>query len=175
LRKITEVAVTLIVVIVAAGLLLIYFNYGSGTLEIKLRESSNDRRETTQVYLNCSEIEIHQAQASKESGWLTVLEKSAWIDLTRVLDINRTIGYADLRPGSYDLIRFKILDARVVVGEQNLTASVIPNDEMIAAISSGIHVNTGRTTKVLIEIKVNIEEAETDNLTLIPTVKAEEI
>ena len=175
MRKIAEVAVTLIVVAVAAGLLLIYFNYGSGTLEIKLNDSSNDWSQATQVYLNCSEIEIHQAQASRESGWFTILDKNAWIDLTRILNINRTIGYADLRPGSYDLIRFKISDAHVVVGEQNLTASVMPNNEMIAAISSGIHVNTGRTTKVLIEIQVNIEETETNDLTLIPTVKAEEI
>lgn len=81
--------------------------------------------EATQVYLNYSAIEIHQAQADNESGWVKVVDKSAWINLTATLNVNRTICYANLQAGAYNLICFRVLDAHITVDGVNYTASVL--------------------------------------------------
>jgi len=173
LRRRTEVAAILAVVVIAAAALLAYFNYGSGTLEIKISDPPGDWGEATQIYLNYSAIEIHRAQAENESGWFTVVEKSAWINLTRTLDVNQTIGYANLQAGLYNLIRLRVLDARVMVDASNYTASVPSNELKIAITRGGIQVNTGQTATLLIEVNVKVEGSKVEgSFRLVPAVRA---
>jgi len=157
LRVKKEVFVTIVVVLIAAAALFAYFNYGSGTLEIEISNPPNDWGEATQVYLNYSAIEIHRAQTNNESGWFTVVEKSACINLTRTLNVNQTIGYASLQAGLYDLIRFRISDASVTVDDKNYTASMLPSDKLEIEITNGIRVNTGQKATMLIEVDVQVE------------------
>lgn len=166
-----EVAVTIVVVLIVATVLLVYFNNGSGTLEIKMHDPPSDWGEATQVYLNYSAIEIHQAQADNESGWVKVVDKSAWINLTATLNVNRTICYANLQAGAYNLIRFRVLDAHIIVDGVNYTASVL-NGELLSAINSGIRLNTGQTVTLLIDMNVKVEGTEAEgSFTLTPAVK----
>jgi len=160
------------VLVIAAAALFAYFNYGSGILEIKMTDPPSDWNEATQVYLNYSAIEIHRAQAANESGWFTVVDKSAWINLTRTLDVNQTIGYANLQAGLYNLIRFKILDARVTVDNANYTASVPSGELKIAITKGGLQINTSQTATILIEINVKVEGSKTTGFRIDPDVRA---
>jgi hypothetical protein len=165
-----EVAVTIVVFLIAVAAILAYFNNGSGTLEIKISDQPN-LGEDTQVYLNCSAIEIHRAQADNQSGWVKVIDKSDWINLTTTLDVNRTICYANLQAGTYNLIRLRVLDARVTVDGTYLNASVL-NGELVTPIPNDIKVNTGQTATLLMEIKVKVDDTKTaDSVTLVPEVK----
>jgi hypothetical protein len=176
LRRKTEIIITIAVVIIAAASLFAYFTYGSGTLEIKISDPLNDWGQATQVYINYSAIEIHRAQADNESGWFTIVEKSAWINLTKILDFNQTISYTNLQAGLYNQIRFRILEARVTVDNKNYTASV-PSDELKIAITpSGIQINTGQTATMLIEINMKVEGSKASGFfRLIPAVKATQV
>jgi hypothetical protein len=164
-----EVVVTIVVVLIAATALLAYFNNGAGTLEIKISNTPSCG-EATQVYLNCSTIEIHQAHADNESGWVKVVDNNAW-NLTTTSNVDQTIWYANLQAGTYNLIRFRVLDAQVTVDGVNYTASV-PNEEILTPISNGIQINTGQTVILLIEANVKVEDTKTaDSFMLIPEVK----
>ena len=165
-----EVVVTIVVFLIAVAAILVYFNNGAGTLEIKINDQPN-LGEATQVYLNCSAIEIHRAQADNQSGWVKVIDKSDWINLTTTLDVERTICYANLQAGTYNLIRFKVLEAYVTVNGTNRTASIL-DKELITQIPDDIKVTTGQTATLLMEINVKIEDPKTkDSLTLIPEVE----
>ncbi len=171
--KATSVAIIAIVVIAAAALFA-YFNYGTGIIEIKMTDPPQSWGEATHVYLNYSAIEIHRSQSDNESGWHTVVDKSAWINLTRTLDANQTIGAKNLQAGVYNLIRFQLLEARVTVSGINHTA-VPPSGKLTVPITQNeIHVNAGQTTALLIDLNVKVEGSKTAGnfKLLVPAVRA---
>jgi len=164
LKRRTETAITLVVIAIAAVALFAYFNYGSGILEIKMTDPPTDWGEATQVYLNYSSIEIHKAQPDNESGWFTVFDNSAWINLTRTLNVNQTIGSKNLQAGVYNLIRFQILSAKVTVGGKNYTAALVPSGKVTIAIKQGgIRIATGQTATLLIDTNVRVEGSRAES------------
>jgi len=172
LRWTRSIAVIIVIIIIIAVALYAYFTYGSGVLEIKMTDPPIEWGVATQVYLNYSVIEVHRAQPDNESGWSTVIEKSGWINLTRTLDVNQTIGSKNLQTGVYNLIRFRILQAKVTVANVNYTATV-PSDELTIAITkSGIQVNTGQTSTLLIELNVKVEGSTGTVFRIVPAVRA---
>jgi hypothetical protein len=164
-------ALTIIVLLIVVVILFGYFNNGSGTLEIRIHDQISDYCEATQIYLNYSAIEVHRAQEDNESGWVKVVDGSTWINLTENLDVNRTICYANLQAGEYNLIRFRVLDAHITIKGVNYTASVL-NGELQSAINSGMRLNTGQTVTLLIDIGVKVQSTEASgSFILIPVVK----
>lgn len=172
--KTASIAIIAIVIVVAAALFA-YFNYGTGILEIKVTDARPPENwgEATQVYLKYSKVEIHRSQSDSESGWNTVIDESAWINLTRTLDVNQTIGAKNLQAGAYNLIRFRILEALVTIGHANRTA-VVPSGQLtVSILPGGIHVNPGHTTELLIDISVKVEGTESaKGFRVIPAAKA---
>jgi hypothetical protein len=176
LRRRTEAAISLIIVVVAIAALFAYFNYGSGIIDIKVSDAPKDWGEATQIYLNYSSIEIHKAQPDNESGWFTLVEKSGWINLTRILDVNETLGENNLQTGTYNLIRFEILQANVTVAGINYAATVPSGKITIAITKGGIQINAGHTSTLLLEISVSVEGSEeTGNFRIVPAVTAKSV
>lgn len=172
--KTASIAIIAIVIVVAASLFA-YFNYGTGILEIKVSDARPPENwgQATQVYLNYSTVEIHRSQSDNESGWHTVIDESAWINLTRTLDVNQTIGAKNLQAGAYNLIRFKILEAIVTIHGRNQTAVVSSGQLTVSILHGGIHVNPGRITELLIDISVKVEGTEpAKDFRVIPAAKA---
>lgn len=168
----TEIAVILIIVVTIVAGLFLYINYGSGVLEVKITNPPSQWGEVTQVYLNFSAVDIHRDQPDNESGWTTVIDKSMWINLTRTLNVNQTIGLKNLQAGTYNLIRFEILEAVVTVAGTNHTA-LVPSGKITAPITQGgIRINTGQTAAVLIELNVNVEDSGAFGFRLVPAIKA---
>ena len=172
MRLRTEIAVILVIVVIAAAGLFLYLNYGSGVLEVKLTDPPLDWGRVTQIYLNLSGIEIHGAQQGNESGWTTVTDNGTLINLTRTLDINQTIGLKNLQAGTYNLIRFEILNAVVTVGGINHTASVPSGEITVAITKGGLKINTGQTSAILIELNVKVEESGAFEFRLVPAIRA---
>lgn len=173
MRRRTEAAISLIAIVIAVAALFVYFNYGSGVVQIKVSDPSKDWGEATQVYLNYSSIEIHKAQPDNESGWFTLVEKSGWINMTRILNVNETLDQVNLQGGTYNLIRFEILQANVTVNGKNYAATVPSGKITIAITKGGIQVNAGQTSTLLIEINVSIKGSEeTGVFRIVPAVTA---
>ncbi len=167
-----EAATTIVVVLITVAAVLAYFNNGAGTLQIKVRDPEY-LDEATRVCLNYSAIEVHQAQADYKSGWVKVVDKSDWINLTTAVDANQTICYANLQAGTYNMIRLRFMDACVTVDGTNRNASV-PVRELVTPIPNEIKLNTGQTATLLVEINVKVEQQNTtktsESVTLIPEV-----
>jgi len=168
----TEIAVIVVVVMIIAAGLYFYINYGSGVLDVKITDPPLEWGQVTQIYLNISAVEIHRAQSGNESGWTTIMDKSNWINLTKTLDVNQTIGFKNLQASKYNLIRFEILEALVTVAGANHTAQV-PSDEITLAITKGgVQINTGQTSTVLIDLNVTVQESGAFGFRLVPAMRA---
>jgi len=73
----------------------------------------------------------------------------------------------------YNLIRFRILDARVTVSGMNYTASVPSGELTIAITLGGLQINTGQATALLIDINVKVEGSRAEGFfRLVPAVRA---
>lgn len=158
-RRMLFVIVAVIIVVAASSAIFAYYNYGNGTLEIRLTDPPVNWGTATQVYLNYSAIEIHRADGGNASGWLTVVDKSAWVNLTRTLNVNQTIGFKALQAGQYNLIRFTILNAVVTVGGKNYTATVPSGKLQIAITKGGIRIATGQTAALLVDLNTKVEDS----------------
>jgi len=172
LKPRTQIITTVVVVVTVAALIFAYFNYGSGVLEIKLTDPPQEWGVATQIYLKHSSIEIHRAQAGDESGWLTVVDKNAWINLTKTLDVNETISIRNLQAGHYNHIRFSILEALVTINGKNHTATVPSGELKITITKGGIQINTSQTATLLIELNVKIEGTKEAGLRIVPAMRA---
>jgi hypothetical protein len=174
--KWTASIAAIIAVIIIAVAFYSYFTYGSGVIEIKMTDPQGEWDEATQVYLNCSSIEIHRAQEDNESGWFTVVDKGEWINLTRISDVNQTISHKNLQAGSYNLIRFRIVEAFVTVNGKNYCknyTATVPNGELkITIIKGGTHVITGQTAALLIQLNAEVKGSEGLGFEIVPEVKA---
>lgn len=160
-----------IVLILVMGSYFVYVTYGSGTLVVKMTDPPSWGA-ASQVYIYHSDIKIHRAEAANESGWSTIVQNSAWVNLTRLLDVNETIRETSLQAGLYNLIRFNILDAKVTVGGVNYTCSVPSSEITIAITQGGIRVNAGQTSTLLIDVNSKVQGSVASGFKLVPAVRA---
>ncbi len=160
----------LIAVVIVASMYT-YFTFGSGRLVILVTDPPK-WGEATHVYMNCSKIEIHKANESEETSWLTIIEGSRWINLTDVLETNKILGETALQAGKYNLIRFNILEAIVTVNGQNSSAEVPSGKLKIAITQGGIRIEAGQTTNLLIDLETQVTYSHEKGYKLIPAVKA---
>jgi len=158
------------IAILAVGIFA-YLNYGSGTMQIWLTDPPSGWGSASQVYINYTLIELHRADAGNESGWINFTSTGGFLNLTSFLDVNKTLGSGILQTGTYNLIRFKILSAKVTVASVNYTASVPPEKLQIAITKGGIKVNTLQTSNLLIELDITVE-GTAPNFVLVPDVRA---
>jgi len=147
-----------------------YFTYGSGRLVVLITDPPK-WGEATHVYIKCGKIEIHRAGEDEKSGWFTIIEDPGWINLTDVLETSEILGEANLQAGKYNLIRFDILEAKVTVDGQNMTADVPSGKLQIAIPQEGISVEAGQTTNLLIDFQTQVVYLHGKGHKLIPTVK----
>lgn len=169
-------AIGLVAMIVIAVAAFAYIYFSNGTLEIVATDPPPDWGLATQVYLNYSAIEVHRMDADNSSGWFTVAD-GGMINLTRIIDVNKTIGSTNIQSGTYNLIRFNIKEAIVTVNGVNYSATV-PSTQLQIAITkggvAGIAVNGGQTAKLLIELNIKVE-GTVDSLRIVPDIRAEPI
>jgi len=166
----------LVVVIVAVVVVIVgafaYMTYGPGTLQILITDPPSRWGSASQIYINYSAIEMHRANAGNDSGWFTIVDSSAWINLTQTLDVNETIGSKSLQAGKYNLMRFNIFEAVVTVANVNYTATVPSGKLQIAITQSGITINAGQTASLLIELNAKVEGSIESGFRLVPDVRA---
>lgn len=176
MKQLTKLAIGIAVIVIIAVGAFAYLSYGSGTLQILMADPPSEWGLATQIYLNYSAIEVHRADAGNDSGWFTAVDSSAWINLTRVIDVNQTIGSTNLQAGKYNLIRFEILKVFVTVGSTNYTATV-PSDELKIAITRGgvqgdVQVNAGQTSTLLIDVNIAVHGSTEVGFTIVPDIRA---
>jgi len=171
LKRTTILAVGIIIVIIVIVGVFVYLSYGSGTLQVSMTDPP-DWGVATQVYINCSAIEVHRADAANESGWFTAVDTGGWINLTQTLDVNKTLGSKSLQAGTYNIIRFNISEAIVTVANVNYSATVPSGKLQIAITQGGVKVNAGQTSNLLIELNIGVQGSIVEGFTIVPDIRA---
>ena len=165
-------AIVVVVIVIAAVSVYAYLTLGTGTLKIEMTDPPEDWNGATQVYLNYSAIDVHRANAGNDSGWSTVIGASGWINLTKTLSVNQTIGSQNLQPGTYNLIRFKLRNATITIGGVNKTASVPSGMLQIAITQGGVQVKAGQTSALLINLNIQVKGSASSGYNIVPDVRA---
>jgi hypothetical protein len=172
LKRTTILAVVIVIAIIVVVGVFVYLSYGSGTLQTSMTDPPAGWGDATQVYINYSAIQVHRADAGNNSGWFTAVDVSGWINLTQILDVNKTLGSKSLQAGTYNLIRFMDVEAIVTVNDVNYSATV-PSDKLqIAITQGGVKINAGQTSNLLIELNIMVQGSITEGFTLVPGIRA---
>ncbi len=155
-------------IIIVTGAFLSYRTFGNGTLVVEMTDPPQGWGDASNVYIKYSAIEIHRADAGNQTGWVTVVEDEAWIDLTETLNSSKTLGSQGLQAGKYNLVRFEVLEAVVTIDNVNHTASVASGKLNIAIVQGGVDITAGQTSNLLIDIMPRITGSEAQGYRLTP-------
>ena len=137
-----------------------------------MRDPPRNWGDASNIYIHYSAFEIRRADSNEKSGWMTVLSEDGWIDLSTVIDVEKTMVDARLEPGRYNIIRFEILEVKITVDNLNKTASVASNKLNIPIMDGGITLSGGRTSELVIDFETTVAGSEKSGYRLIPNVKA---
>jgi hypothetical protein len=172
MKSTTLIAIVVVAITIVAVGAYAFLAYGYGTLQIKMTDPPSEWGIADQVYVNYSFIEVHRADAGNDSGWFNATSTGGWIDLTQIFDAKQTIGATNLQSGTYNIIRFSIIEATVTVQGTNYTATV-PSDKLqITITQGGVAVNAGQTSNLLIELNIKVQGTERSNLRIVPDIRA---
>jgi len=169
--KTTAIAMVVILLAVVGGGYA-YYSYSAGTLTVKMKDPPEGWGQASNIYIHFSAIEVHRTDAGNQTGWVNVVDKDGWIDLSTAINVNKTIGQSRLQPGSYNIIRFEILEAKITVGGFNQTASVVNGKLNVPITRGGITLVGGQTTEIVLDMSPRITGSEASGYKLTPAVKA---
>lgn len=159
-------------IVILLGAFLGYRTFGNGSLVVEMTDPPNEWGAAERVYIKYSAVEVHRAGAGNQSGWITVVDTEAWIDLTKTLNSSKTLGAGSLQAGKYTLVRFEVLEAIVTVEDVNHTATVANGKLNIGIIQGGITINAGQTSSLLIDITPRVTGSEVQGYRLTPAARA---
>ena len=136
----------------------------TGVLQLKVTDAGN----VSSLVLNISQIEVHMANSSEDSGWLTV-NGSQSVDLIQVKGIEEILGETVLDEGKYTQIRLSFSDATVTI--ENQTYDLTSPSQMKFVHEFDIVAN--KITSIILDFDADksIVEASDDRYLLKPTVK----
>lgn len=164
--------VVIISAIVVGSGALTYVTYGSGRLVVDITDPPQGWGPATSVYIHYSQVKLHRANAENESGWVTVVDSEGWVDLKETLNASKTLGIAELQAGTYNLVRFEILEAKVTVDGMNYTTPVESGKLNIAIVQGGVTIQAGQTTTLTIDITPKVVGSKAGGFKLVPAAKA---
>jgi hypothetical protein len=161
-----------IAVVILIGAFLGYRTFGNGTLVVEMTDPPQGWGDASHVYIKYSAVEIHRADAGNQSGWITVVDNEAWIDLTETLNSSKTLGTGSLQAGKYNLVRFEVIEAVVTINDVNHTATVASGKLNIAIVQGGVTIDAGQTSNLLIDITPRVTGSGAQGYRLTPAAKA---
>ena len=143
----------------------------TGTLVMKITDAPGNLN-ITKALVTISDVEVHlagDANATNETGWLTVVKEEKTFDLIKIKDVKELVGESDLKAGKYTQIRLNVNKALVTIDgtEYDLT---IPS-KTIKLVKPFDIVESKTTTLTLdFDAKESIKSAG-DKYVMTPTIK----
>ena len=150
------VATILVVSLLVLGLSATSVLSGYGDLVIKIKDPPNTWGQATAVYITSDDIYVHRADAGSESGWFATGISVANLNLGEITVFERAVGQTTLRAGSYNIIRFEIVEAIVTVEGKNYPCEVASGKLNVPILLGGVKVEPNTVSNLLIDITVVI-------------------
>ena len=146
----------------------------SGYLTIKIKDPPDDWGPASAVYITSSEISIHRVDVADESGWFETGISIANLSLEEFTVFGRVIGHVSLKAGTYNIIRFEIVQAIVTVQGKNYSCEVPSGKFDTQIVPGGVTVTQNHFSTLLVDIRPKIIQ-NYNTFKLLPTVRASPI
>jgi hypothetical protein len=116
--------------------------------EIEVRVTDAPPEGVTKVLVTVSRIEVHQADAAEEQGWITVIDGEKTFDLVAVIGIEEVLDTKEFAIGKYTQVRMDVVSV-VVTLEGVDTDATVPSDRL--RIVGSFDVEGGVTTVLTLD------------------------
>lgn len=114
----------------------------------------------TGIYVNITEIGVHAAGASNNSGWHTIVSGIS-MNLMSVISTSKLLGMANLPPGKYSELRFFAGQAVVTISGVNSTYTIPSGAQTgikVIIPNGGFHIYGGQSLTVQLDLSFNNNE-----------------
>ncbi len=128
----------------------------SGTLIILMRDPPASWGSATAVYITCSDILIHRADAADEAGWLSTGVHVTNLSLREVVIFKTMIGETALPVGVYNFLRFTVTQAIATVNGKNYSCRVTSGKLHVHIAGGGVRINRGQIARLEIDVTPTI-------------------
>jgi hypothetical protein len=125
-------------------------NSGLGSFSVLLTDPPVGGTGTSRVYTNYDHVAAHNSHSDQSHGWID-LNVSGSIELTSIVNISKTIASANVKTGTYDMVRLNLTSATVTYQTRNQSAQVKPGS-LTTRISGAANVNSSNRTAVIIDL-----------------------
>ena len=116
------------------------------------------------VYVTFSEVQVHQADAGNDSGWVNVTTTKT-VDLMSTVSVSGLLGTAQVPSGMYTQLRLNVTKAWGVFESNNTTVNfIVPSG--VLKTDDPFNVTTGQSTSLTIEIDLNHDIVHADGMWL---------
>jgi len=149
--------------------LLVYPSIGSGTLQLRVRNTPVKTQKTVErIYVTSKLVMAHPSNVANDSGWRVVANETRRLELVGLTNMTELFVQSRLTAGKYDMIKIQITNASAIVNGSEVKLEVPPKDVMIIVEFT---LRIDRETTVLLDFQSNYEEIVTLNR-LFPVVNA---
>ena len=161
---------TVFFVLFGISLIPVFNSSAYGTLIFKIKDPPDEWGPATAVYITSTDINIHRADMGNESGWLETGISVKNLSLGETL-FESTARQAVLKVGTYNIIRFEIVQAIVTVDGKNYSCELSSGKLTIPIREGGVRVLPNSLSNLLIDINPKIT-GKNVNFKLVPAVTA---
>ncbi len=150
-RTLAIVAIVVIAVIVVAsvGTYAILTSGKKGTVQIYLTDSVGS---WAHVNVTFNTLQLHKANASNNSGWITIPIKNGTIDLVTLVDVSALLGQGNISAGKYTQLRIDVVNATGVMTDGTKVNFTVPSGQLKTTTPFNLSVSSGSTAKLTIDI-----------------------
>jgi hypothetical protein len=128
-----------------------YGQSNSGSLSVMFTDPPSVPAGVTAVYLHYDGVQVHDAHAASDSGWVD-LKASGTVELTALVNEAQTFASSSVSTGTFNAVRFNVVSTTVTFKNSNYSAPYVGGSEtVIIPFASQVQVNGGQTSMVLID------------------------
>ena len=84
-----------------------------GQLEVRITDAPP--KGVSKILVTVSQIEVHQAEAQEEQGWLSVIQEEKTFDLVEITGVEEILGSREFATGRYTQVRMEVIGATVTL------------------------------------------------------------
>lgn|GEM_PF-1011550 len=144
---IVAAAVIVIVIVASVGAYVVLTSGKKGTVQVYLSDSVGD---WAHVNVTFSQVQVHQANSTNNSGWITLSIKNGTLDLTQLVNVSALLGEGSVPVGKYTQIRIDVQSATGVMTNGSEVTFTVPSGELKTA--TPFTVSSGQTTTLTVDI-----------------------
>ena len=99
----------------------------AGILEVRATDALPQG--VSKILVSVDHIQVHEADAEEESGWITVIDEARTFDLIAISGVEEVLGSNEMEATAYTGIRMNVVSVEVTISGEEKTAT-IPSGEL---------------------------------------------